>query len=163
MLSRNNHQEQFKKYEPKKQRFTIKKLSVGVASVLLGISFANGVSADTTDASADTNANNGDGSEQTDHNLVLNSANNQTLKEATAANQASGATATSQNPAGDVQTPAANEYEAAVNAAVASQTAQNNTVESAAVANSANSVTTSAASVTQPTSTSTVSQQSAAS
>lgn len=40
MLSRNNHQEQFKKYEPKKQRFTIKKLSVGVASVLLGISFA---------------------------------------------------------------------------------------------------------------------------
>ncbi len=89
MLSRNNHQEQFKKYEPKKQRFTIKKLSVGVASVLLGISFANGVSADTTDASADTNANNGDGSEQTDHNLVLNSANNQTLKEATAANQAS--------------------------------------------------------------------------
>ena len=129
----------------------------------MGISFANGVSADTTDASADTNANNGDGSEQTDHNLVLNSANNQTLKEATAANQASGATATSQNPAGDVQTPAANEYEAAVNAAVASQTAQNNTVESAAVANSANSVTTSAASVTQPTSTSTVSQQSAAS
>ena len=170
MLSRNNHQEQFKKYEPKKQRFTIKKLSVGVASVLLGISFANSVSADTTDASADTNANNGDGSEQTDHNLVLNSANNQTLKEATAANQASGATATSQNPAGDVQTPAANEYEAAVSAAVASQTAQNNTVESAAVsstsaavANSANSVATSAASVTQPTSTSAVSQQSAAS
>ncbi|MGI1802249.1 mucin-binding protein [Limosilactobacillus reuteri] len=170
MLSRNNHQEQFKKYEPKKQRFTIKKLSVGVASVLLGISFANGVSADTTDASADTNANNGDGSEQTDHNLVLNSANNQTLKEATAANQASGATATSQNPAGDVQTPAANEYEAAVSAAVASQTAQNNTVESAAVsstsaavANSANSVATSAASVAQPTSTSAVSQQSAAS
>ena len=51
MLSRNNHQEQFKKYEPKKQRFTIKKLSVGVASVLLGISFANGVSADTTSVS----------------------------------------------------------------------------------------------------------------
>ncbi|WP_267866937.1 mucin-binding protein [Limosilactobacillus reuteri] len=170
MLSRNNHQEQFKKYEPKKQRFTIKKLSVGVASVLLGISFANGVSADTTDANADANTNNGDGSEQTDHNLVLNSANNQTLKEATAANQASGATATSQNPAGDVQTPAANEYEAAVSAAVASQTAQNNTVESAAVsstsaavANSANSVATSAASVAQPTSTSAVSQQSAAS
>ena len=170
MLSRNNHQEQFKKYEPKKQRFTIKKLSVGVASVLLGISFANGVSADTTDANADANTNNGDGSEQTDHNLVLNSANNQTLKEATAANQASGATATSQNPAGDVQTPAANEYEAAVSAAVASQTAQNNTVESAAVsstsaavANSSNSVATSAASVAQPTSTSAVSQQSAAS
>ncbi|MDK8117022.1 YSIRK-type signal peptide-containing protein [Limosilactobacillus reuteri] len=168
MLSRNNHQEQFKKYEPKKQRFTIKKLSVGVASVLLGISFANGVSADTTDANADANTNNGDGSEQTDHNLVLNSANNQTLKEATAANQASGATATSQNPAGDVQTPAANEYEAAVSAAVASQTAQNNTVESAAVsstsaavANSANSVATSAASVAQPTSTSAVSQQAA--
>ena len=166
MLSRNNHQEQFKKYEPKKQRFTIKKLSVGVASVLLGISFANGVSADTTDAGTDANTNNSDGSEQTDHNLVLNSANNQTLKEATTANQASGATATSQNPAGDVQTPAANEYEAAVSAAMASQTTQNNTAESStstAVANSANSVATSAASVAQQTSTSNVSQQSAAS
>ncbi|MCD7125009.1 YSIRK-type signal peptide-containing protein [Limosilactobacillus caviae] len=101
MLSRNNHQEQFKKYEPKKQRYTIKKLSVGVASVLLGISFANGVSADTVDTADD---NTSADSEQTDHNLVLNSASNQTLQQATATNQASGSTATAQNPAGDIQT-----------------------------------------------------------
>lgn len=124
MLSRNNHQEQFKKYEPKKQRFTIKKLSVGVASVLLGISFANGVSADTTDANADANTNNGDGSEQTDHNLVLNSANNQTLKEATTANQASGAMPVSQNPAGDLKTPVADQFEQTVASAASQAIAQ---------------------------------------
>ena len=168
MLSRNNHQEQFKKYEPKKQRFTIKKLSVGVASVLLGISFANGVSADTTDANADANTNNSnDGSEQTDHNLVLNSTNNQTLKEATAANQASGTTATSQNPAGDVQTPTANEYEAAVNAAMASEMAQSNDAASsvasstATPASTADSVTTPSTSAAQSVNaTSAVSEQS---
>ena len=124
MLSRNNHQEQFKKYEPKKQRFTIKKLSVGVASVLLGISFANGISADTTDANADANTNNGDGSEQTDHNLVLNSANNQTLKEATTANQASGAMPVSQNPAGDLKTPVADQFEQTVASAASQAIAQ---------------------------------------
>ena len=171
MLSRNNHQEQLKKYEPKKQRFTIKKLSIGVASVLLGISFANSVSADTTDANADANTNNGDGSEQTDHNLVLNSANNQTLKEATAANQVNGATATSQNPAGDVQTPAANEYEAAVNAAMASEMAQSNAAASTAAASTvsatassaSNTATPSASTTAQDTSSTAVNQQSTAS
>lgn len=54
MLSHNNWEEQIKKYEPKKQRFTIKKLSVGVASVLLGVTFAAGTaSADSTTANAD--------------------------------------------------------------------------------------------------------------
>ncbi|WP_267493661.1 mucin-binding protein [Limosilactobacillus reuteri] len=160
MLSRNNHQEQIKKYEPKKQRFTIKKLSVGVASVLLGISFANGVSADTTDTNADANANNGDGSEQTDHNLVLNSANNQTLKEATVANQASGATATSQNPAGDVQTPAANEYEAAVSAAMAKEAQSSKVASTTTVAaSSASDVAVSSASATTQANSTVASQQ----
>ena len=49
MLSHNNLQEQIKKNDPNKQRFTIKKLSVGVASVLLGVTFAGTASADTTD------------------------------------------------------------------------------------------------------------------
>ncbi|WP_076459501.1 YSIRK-type signal peptide-containing protein [Limosilactobacillus caccae] len=57
MLSHNNWEEQIKKYEPKEQRFTIKKLTVGVASVLLGVAFAGGTaSADTANASADSSA-----------------------------------------------------------------------------------------------------------
>lgn len=39
MLSRNNWKEQFRQQEPKKQRFTIKKLTIGVASVLIGFTF----------------------------------------------------------------------------------------------------------------------------
>lgn len=49
MLSKNNRKEQFRKQEPKKQRFAIKKLTVGVASVLIGFTFM-GMS-----ASADAN------------------------------------------------------------------------------------------------------------
>ena len=119
MLSHNNQQEQFRENAPKKQHYTIKKLSIGVASVLLGVSFANSVSADTTD-NANTDSNAGSGTaEQTDHNLVLDSTSTSTLKQATAANQESGAAATVSNPAGDIQTSAANDYEAAVQSAVA--------------------------------------------
>ncbi|MCC4357545.1 mucin-binding protein, partial [Limosilactobacillus reuteri] len=119
MLSHNNWEEQIKKYEPKKQRFTIKKLSVGVASVLLGVTFAAGTaSADSTTANADS-ASGSDSAEQTDHNLTLNSASTSTLKSATAENQSNNASAAVQNPAGDIQAQAANDYEAAVNAAVA--------------------------------------------
>ncbi|MCD7125984.1 mucin-binding protein, partial [Limosilactobacillus agrestis] len=39
MLSKNNGQEQIRKQESKKQRFAIKKLTVGVASVLVGFTF----------------------------------------------------------------------------------------------------------------------------
>lgn len=48
MLSRNNNKLLIHKLEPKKQRFAIKKISVGVASVLIGFTFAgfSGVSAD---------------------------------------------------------------------------------------------------------------------
>lgn len=119
MLSHNNWEEQIKKYEPKKQRFTIKKLSVGVASVLLGVTFAAGTaSADSTTANADS-ASGSDSPEQTDHNLTLNSASTSTLKSATAENQSNNASAAVQNPAGDIKAQAANDYEAAVNAAVA--------------------------------------------
>lgn len=101
MLSHNNWEEQIKKYEPKKQRFTIKKLSVGVASVLLGVTFAAGTaSADSTTANADS-ASGSDSPEQTDHNLTLNSASTSTLKSsATAENQSNNASAAVQNPAG---------------------------------------------------------------
>ncbi|UXC66806.1 YSIRK-type signal peptide-containing protein [Limosilactobacillus oris] len=39
MLSRNNWKEQVRQQKPKKQRFTIKKLTIGVASVLIGFTF----------------------------------------------------------------------------------------------------------------------------
>ena len=39
MLSRNNWKEQVRQQEPEKQRFTIKKLTIGVASVLIGFTF----------------------------------------------------------------------------------------------------------------------------
>ncbi|MCC4370164.1 YPDG domain-containing protein, partial [Limosilactobacillus reuteri] len=49
MLSKNNRKEQFRKQEPKKQRFAIKKLTVGVASVLIGFTFMGmNASANTT-------------------------------------------------------------------------------------------------------------------
>ncbi|OYS60010.1 mucin-binding protein, partial [Limosilactobacillus reuteri] len=152
MLSHNNWEEQIKKYEPKKQRFTIKKLSVGVASVLLGVTFAAGTaSADSTTANADS-ASGSDSAEQTDHNLTLNSASTSTLKSATAENQSNNASAAVQNPAGDIKAQAANDYEAAVNAAVAnassdaaSEAAQN----SASVASSSAQASTASAVATQ--------------
>ncbi|WP_304653021.1 Rib/alpha-like domain-containing protein [uncultured Ligilactobacillus sp.] len=58
MLSRNNRKQQSQKMEPKHQRFTIKKFSVGVASVLIGTTFAvhrtNSVLADQTNNEPET-------------------------------------------------------------------------------------------------------------
>ncbi|WP_306819593.1 mucin-binding protein [Limosilactobacillus reuteri] len=156
MLSHNNWEEQIKKYEPKKQRFTIKKLSVGVASVLLGVTFAAGTaSADSTTANADS-ASGSDSAEQTDHNLTLNSASTSTLKSATAENQSNNASAAVQNPAGDIKAQAANDYEAAVNAAVAnassdaaSEAAQNNAAQNTSAASSSAQASTASAVATQ--------------
>ncbi|MBB1069810.1 YSIRK-type signal peptide-containing protein [Limosilactobacillus sp. RRLNB_1_1] len=53
MLSQNNWQEQLRKQAPKKQRFAIKKLTVGVASVLIGFTFM-GVSASADSVSTTT-------------------------------------------------------------------------------------------------------------
>ncbi|MRH72548.1 YSIRK-type signal peptide-containing protein, partial [Lactobacillus reuteri] len=118
MLSHKNLQEQIKKNEPTKQRFAIKKLSVGVASVLLGVTFAGTASADTTDANSTSNSGSAS-AEQTDHNLVVSSASTATMKQATAANAAQNASVAVVNSAGNVETPVANDYEAAVNSAVA--------------------------------------------
>ncbi|MCC4411627.1 YPDG domain-containing protein [Limosilactobacillus reuteri] len=55
MLSKNNRKEQLLKQEPKKQRFAIKKLTIGVASVLIGFTFM-GMNA-SADATTDTHSN----------------------------------------------------------------------------------------------------------
>lgn len=57
MLSKNNNKELMRKQEPKKQRFAIKKLTVGVASVLIGFTFMGlSVSAHADDATPATSA-----------------------------------------------------------------------------------------------------------
>lgn len=65
MLSRNNWKEQVRQQEPKKQRFTIKKLTIGVASLLIGFTFM-GMSASANDQNTPgtpaANANNTDSS-----------------------------------------------------------------------------------------------------
>ena len=75
MLSKNNRKEQFRKQEPKKQRFAIKKLTVGVASVLIGFTFMGmNASADTT-----TEANSGAASQpiaEAQNSAASNQANN---------------------------------------------------------------------------------------
>ncbi|WP_143456289.1 BspA family leucine-rich repeat surface protein, partial [Limosilactobacillus reuteri] len=63
MLSKNNWKELIRQQEPKKQRFTIKKLTIGVASVLIGFTFmgmsasANGQTTPTTGTPAGKNQN----------------------------------------------------------------------------------------------------------
>lgn len=72
MLSSNNKNEFLKKQVTQRQKFTIKKLTVGVASVLIGFMFmwggANTASADTNDASETAIAaqNQGDGQKLAD-------------------------------------------------------------------------------------------------
>ena len=56
MLSKNNWKEQVRQQEPKKQRFTIKKLTIGVASVLIGFTFM-GMSASADNQTAATGNN----------------------------------------------------------------------------------------------------------
>ena len=41
MLSRNNYQEKIRKMENKKERFSIRKFSIGAASVLIGFTAEN--------------------------------------------------------------------------------------------------------------------------
>ncbi|OYS84210.1 hypothetical protein CBG04_04430, partial [Limosilactobacillus reuteri] len=111
MLSKNNRKEQFRKQEPKKQRFAIKKLTVGVASVLIGFTFMGmNASADTT---ADANSEAGSQSVAD----AQSSASNQTSSQAllTTPTQSSDKQAASSTPASET---AAQKYENAVSNAI---------------------------------------------
>ena len=76
MLSKNNHKLSNQKLSAKKQRFKIKKLSVGVASVLVGTMFATYTGADR--ASADTQVDPAVATTETDD--IKESSENDTLK-----------------------------------------------------------------------------------
>lgn len=70
MLSRNNFKEQIRKQESKKQRFAIRKLTVGVASVLIGFTLMGmSVSADTTANTENTADKSNDQTANVDSNV----------------------------------------------------------------------------------------------
>ena len=133
MLSKNNQKEQFYKQEPKKQRFAIKKLTVGVASVLIGFTFmgiSNSANAD--QVNPDSGAGDGTTSETPQSATAINSGSAVLSTAASAAPASASASAASQ--AGP-QTPVADAYEkiVAANAAKAvSQTSTANVSQSSA-------------------------------
>ncbi|WP_076460454.1 mucin-binding protein [Limosilactobacillus caccae] len=142
MLSHNNWRARIDKYEPKKQRFTLKKLTIGVASVLLGFAFAG-----TSTASADDGNQQGvkpeEGAANQDNNATVATASQATLTTtAASASTASTTPAASQASADDIKQDQANSYEQRVAAALNQSLVQANasstaTPSSAPAANSA--------------------------
>ncbi|MCC4436280.1 YPDG domain-containing protein [Limosilactobacillus reuteri] len=139
MLSKNNRKEQLLKQEPKKQRFTIKKLTIGVASVLIGFTFM-GMNA-SADATTDTHSNTANqeaiqtnidsgsktlNNEQTNssnsvangstNNTVSNDANNQNLVTSQGIDQNKIAQNTTAEPAQNSQVQSVNDYSQFLNA-----------------------------------------------
>ncbi|WP_076460452.1 Rib/alpha-like domain-containing protein [Limosilactobacillus caccae] len=107
MLSKNNRQEQFRKQEPKKQRFAIKKLTVGVASVLIGFTFMGlnaSASADET-PSAPAETATGNGTANSENKAVLPSTNDANANQQTPQTGAADA-----NKQADVASPASDKY-----------------------------------------------------
>lgn len=108
MLSKNNNNLWNEKMEPKKQCFAIKKFTVGVASVLIGTTFAfysggNNVSAD---ASINSGA---DAVKET----VTDTSDSEKIKdkEVTLSDSGQNATTASSDVTGDLQTDSSNESE----------------------------------------------------
>lgn len=141
MLS-TNQGSQFETTEAAKQRQTIKKLTVGVSSILLGFAFAGATNANadtTTPVNTDTESATAVSSNQ----VINNSANTQVLKGATAQDSAATSAVASSaatdsaasSVANDVKTPVADSYEAAVNAAVDATSASASAENSAASVN----------------------------
>ena len=118
MLSKNNRKEQFRKQEPKKQRFAIKKLTVGVASVLIGFTFMGmNASADTT--AAEANSGTGDQAVEEPSSEATNQ-NSQTSQvtltnSASAENSSSATTASAQSSADQQASPVSDKYAEQVN------------------------------------------------
>ncbi|MBB1100276.1 YSIRK-type signal peptide-containing protein, partial [Limosilactobacillus sp. WF-MT5-A] len=131
MLSKNNRQEQFRKQEQKKQRFAIKKLTVGVASVLIGFTFMGlnaSASADDTPTQPANNDNNVQPevtNVQSSSNVALNGTSAQSNSDA----QANSASAKSTNT--DVVTPVADKFQSAVAANFAAKSAAQTSVSAA--------------------------------
>ena len=145
MLSKNNRKEQFRKQEPKKQRFAIKKLTVGVASVLIGFTFMGmNASANTT---AEANSGAGDQAVEEPSSEATNQ-NSQTSQvtltnSASAENSSSATTASAQSSADQQASPISDEYAKKVTentaAKVASQTSAGSQSAATVTSDNANS------------------------
>lgn len=134
MLSKNNRKELARKQVPKRQRFTLKKLTVGVASVLIGFTFM-GISAatDSTDAQETT-----DQPAVTD-NSGSAAANQQTV---TLSNNSSASAATeSQSNSSAAQTPAVKSNSSEQNATTATESESTNTTNTLNIGNNTTPVT----------------------
>ncbi|WP_225432678.1 Rib/alpha-like domain-containing protein [Limosilactobacillus reuteri] len=117
MLSKNNRKEQFRKQEPKKQRFAIKKLTVGVASVLIGFTFMGmNASADTT---AEANSGAGNQSvEESQNDASVNQTNNSQATLTTPNSQSAKSNDNQVTSAAPASETAAQKYENAVSNAI---------------------------------------------
>ncbi len=117
MLSKNNRKEQFRKQEPKRQRFAIKKLTVGVASVLIGFTFMGmNASADTT---AEANSGAGNQSvEESQNDASVNQTNNSQATLTTPNSQSAKSNDNQVTSAAPASETAAQKYENAVSDAI---------------------------------------------
>lgn len=142
MLSTNNSSSQFDAAETAKQRQTIKKLTVGVSSILLGFAFAGATNAH-ADTTTPVNTNSESAATVSSDQMINNSANAQVLKSAS-----TDASAASSSVASDVKTPVADSYEAAVNANLDTNSASSDANSAAAKDNAASSADQNSASAT---------------
>ncbi|QNQ81095.1 mucin-binding protein [Lactobacillus sp. PV034] len=147
MLSRRNYQERLRKMEQKNERFSIRKLSIGAASVLIGLSFL-GFNAETTQAATpkdkvDNNKTEASVDEQSKLNIKVDASQSLAASSATSAasssatsSVASSASSSTASVASSAQSSAAKKSTASVasKAAVKSVAAEKQTASSASVA-----------------------------
>ncbi|MCC4382910.1 YPDG domain-containing protein, partial [Limosilactobacillus reuteri] len=145
MLSKNNRKEQFRKQEPKKQRFAIKKLTVGVASVLIGFTFMGMNASANTTAEANSGAGDQPVEEPSSEATNQNSQTSQVTltNSASAENSSSATTASAQSSADQQASPISDEYAKKVTentaAKVASQTSAGSQSAATVTSDNANS------------------------
>lgn len=146
MLSNHNRKESFRKQEPKKQRFAIKKFTVGVASVLIGFTFlginvtanADAQSATTEPAvQTEKTTNNGSqaqsGAQQSGAQSAASSASSDTQKQASSAQLTSFAASNGSSAASSANSQAAQKSEQTKSAtSIASNSAESQQANSAA-------------------------------
>lgn len=125
MLSKNNVKEYIEKNAPTKQRFTIKKLTVGVASVLIGMTFAGTSVASADETPASSGAADNDTSSQTGSESLVNAS--QAPLKTSAANSAASTAQSGDQSTADVSTNAGSQSTATSAAASAATSAGSQT------------------------------------
>ncbi|MEO5283626.1 mucin-binding protein [Limosilactobacillus allomucosae] len=155
MYSKNNKYMQEQKSANRAQRFSLRKLSIGTVSVLLGtlMFFSNGqVSADTTtgtDTSADTASVNSAANDTSASAVTLSSTNSSAASDVNSSAAASSAAASAQTAtAAAASTSAADSSQAASTASSAASSASAATTDASSAASTATTATTDASTAT---------------